>query len=336
MYSFRLRFDLREEDRIGVDSEVVEILARDGITWTLKSAKSGAPISAHPSASILAKDFPTEEAARNAGRSCRHAILAWAVSQRRGVDLGHDAAKVVATTDLLTKIEAEQGVPARNDIHGLDVFPSASKTAFVRIDARAGVSKDGEVFVAELGEILQSPPKVNRKVSLAAELFTLSYLDNAPRSRFIMLVSSVEALLEYKPHDPAIQEFVDATQLELSKLPIAEDVRASLKGALQWLRQESIGRAGRRLAKELLGSETYAQQTPEDFFNDCYQVRSQLVHKGETKLRSAELGERCDWLAVFVGDLLNQRMFGRMNRPSQIISGFERYDDGSVRWRTLQ
>lgn len=50
----------------------------------------------------------------------------------------------------------------------------------------------------------------------------------------------------------------------------------------------------------------------------------------------SELRLKCDWLAVFVGDLLNQLIFGAINRPKTIICGFEQDDNGKVRWKTLE
>jgi len=52
-------------------------------------------------------------------------------------------------------------------------------------------------------------------------------------------------------------------------------------------------------------------------------------------LTVSELRVKCDWLAIFVGDLLNQLIFGTINRPETIICGFEQDDTGKVRWRTL-
>jgi hypothetical protein len=335
IYSFRLRFHLREADRVGIDRAAVEILTKEGTTWTLKSGESETPIRAHSQVSIVAKDFPSEATARAAGQECRDAMLAWAVSQRRGIDLGDDSARVIATAEYLARVASQLGVPARNDLHGLDVFASAPETAFVRIDADASSLKDGPVFINELAGLLASPPKISEKVSLAAELFTLSCLDGAPRSRFIMLTSAIEVLLEPKQHDTIVQEFVNETKLRLDTLPIPKETRDSLNGTLRWLRQESIGRAGQRLGTEVLRSQTYAGQAPDVFFRDCYRLRSQLVHEGTSGLGAQKLRERCDWLAVFVGDLLNQEIFGEINRQP-VICGFEQYEDGSVRWRMLE
>jgi len=335
MYSFRLRFHLKEGDRVGIDRPAAEILTKDSITWTLKSGESGSPIGAHSRASIVAKDFPSEVVAQASGQQCRDAVLAWAVSQRRGIDLGDDSARVLATAEYLAIVTAQHGVPARNDLHGVDVFPSAPETAFVRVDGDATSLKDGHLFITELADLLASPPRLSQKVSLAAELFTLSFLDGAPRSRFVMLTSAIEVLLEPKQHDAVVQDFVDATKVGLDSLPVPKETRDSLNGTLRWLRQESIARAGRRLATELLGSQSYAGQTPDLFFRDCYSIRSQLVHGGTSELDMHELRKRCDWLAVFVGDLLNKQIFGAINRPP-IICGFEQYEDGSVRWKMLE
>jgi hypothetical protein len=334
MYSFRFRFHLKDGDRLGIDGTDMEILAKGDTTWTLKSGEAETPIRANSHASIVAKNFPTEAAARAAGQACRDALLAWAISQRCGIDLGNDSARVVATAEYLALV-GPSGVPVRNDIHGLDVFPAADKTAFARVEADATSLKDGAIFLEEMAKIMASPPKMSEKVSLAAELFTSSFLDPALRSRFIMLTSAVEVLLEPQQHDAVVQDFVIETVRRLDSLAIPKQTRDSLRGTLNWLKQESISRAGQRLAAVLLETQKYADQPPDVFFRDCYQIRSQLVHDGTSALTVPELRTRCDWLAIFVGDLLNKQIFGATNRPP-VICGFEQYADGSVRWKMLE
>ena len=262
-------------------------------------------------------------------------LLAWAVSQRLGLDLGDDAARVMAANAYLTKVSSESGVPARNDLHGLDVFPSAPRTAFVRAEGNANAVKDGRMFLDELAKLLKSPPKMTAKMSLAAELFTSSFLDVALRSRFVILTSAVETLLEPRKHGAMVQEFVAETQTRLNELAIPKEIRDSLRGSINWLKQESISRAGQGLATALLSTLTYNKQAPDVFFKDCYDLRSKLVHEGTCRLTVSELRVKCDRLAIFVGDILNKLIFGAINRPETIICGFEQDDTGKVRWRTL-
>ncbi len=335
MYSFRFRFHLRDGDRIGIDSESVDVLTKGGIRWRLSSGERDKPIREHSWASILAKEFSSEAAAREAGQDCRASLLAWAVSQRLGLDLGDDAARVMAGDAYLAKVSSENRVPARNDIHGLDVFPSATKTAFVLADANAGALKDGSMFLDELAGLLASPPQLSERVSLAAELFTSSFLDVAARSRFIMLTSAVDSLLEPRPHEAVVQDFVAETQKRLNELAISKSILNSLRGSINWLKQESISRSGQQLATALLSPLIYDALAADIFFKDCYDIRSKLVHEGTCDLTVAELRKQCDWLAVFVGDLLNQLIFGEIKFPTMIICGFEYDDNGKVRWKTL-
>jgi len=239
MYSFRLRFHLRDGDRISIDAQTVDVLTIGDVRWRLSSGQGDDPIRAHSHASILAKEFPSEVEARAAGEDCRAVLLAWAVSQRLGLDLGDDAARVMAANAYLTKVSSESGVPARNDLHGLDVFPSAPRTAFVRAEGNANAVKDGRMFLDELAKLLKSPPKMTAKMSLAAELFTSSFLDVALRSRFVILTSAVETLLEPRKHGAMVQEFVVETQTRLNELAIPREIRDSLRGSINWLKQES-------------------------------------------------------------------------------------------------
>jgi hypothetical protein len=51
----------------------------------------------------------------------------------------------------------------------------------------------------------------------------------------------------------------------------------SIKGTLSWLLDESIGQAGRRLARKL-EPRKYKDEAPATFFTHCYEMRSWLMH----------------------------------------------------------
>src|SRR6266568_6474344 len=60
----------------------------------------------------------------------------------------------------------------------------------------------------------------------------------------------------------------------------------------------------RRLAKAL-GTTRYGGETPSQFFTDCYELRSRLVHGGRPRPARDEVARRAANLEVFVGDLLS-------------------------------
>ena len=52
----------------------------------------------------------------------------------------------------------------------------------------------------------------------------------------------------------------------------------SLLSSLEWLHEESIGQAGWRTASELLTDQEYGGVAPGKYFNECYELRSTIVH----------------------------------------------------------
>jgi hypothetical protein len=88
-----------------------------------------------------------------------------------------------------------------------------------------------------------------------------------------MLVMAVETLLKLQPRPESslahVEHLIGLTQA--ADLPKSE--KSSLLDSLKWLRDQSIGQAGRALAATL-GDRTYTDMTPPKFFAHCYDLRS--------------------------------------------------------------
>src|SRR5205823_5228265 len=140
--------------------------------------------------------------------------------------------------------QKEAGGPVRSDIHGIDVYEHIDGLSFVAINAEASIGKAAAAFVEEVAAAVASPVFLNAKQELAGEILSASYFDASDRSRFITLITAVEALLDRQP-------------------------------------RESIGQAGRALAERLLDGKVYEGQTPAQFFSLCYGLRSSILHSGK-------------------------------------------------------
>lgn len=110
---------------------------------------------------------------------------------------------------------------------------------------------------------------------------------------------AVEALLELAPRSTEAIAVVDSFIAAVERTPLPESERASLQGALRWLRQESIRSAGRKLATECLGDRTYDGRPAEKFFADCYDLRSELVHGGDIRKARERAGATAGQLEVW-------------------------------------
>lgn len=77
------------------------------------------------------------------------------------------------------------------------------------------------------------------------------------------------------------------------------------------MRQESIGQAGRRLARAL-GSRQYMNLAADKFFTRCYTLRSRLVHGSHPR----PTGEEIDSYALGLERLLSELLAGTLRDGS--------------------
>ncbi|MGI8652524.1 MAG: hypothetical protein ACR2I7_06990 [Geodermatophilaceae bacterium] len=139
---------------------------------------------------------------------------------------------------------------------------------------------------------------------LAFDLFSGSFFQPSADARLLMLTMALETLIDPRPRSLATQvhvaELIAATRASL--LTTAE--RDSLAGSLSWMRTESIGQAGRRLARTL-EPRRYMDLSPSKFFTLCYEMRSALVHGHAPRPTMIEVDRLAANLTVFLGHLLS-------------------------------
>src|SRR4051794_7355085 len=86
---------------------------------------------------------------------------------------------------------------------------------------------------------------------------------------------------------------------------IDASVSASIAGSLEWLKVESIGKAGRKFSKEKLKKRKYMNMRADNFFHHCYDIRSRLVHSNnDNKPQRQDVSKAYMELMPFVSDLL--------------------------------
>jgi hypothetical protein len=170
--------------------------------------------------------------------------------------------------------EESSGRRALNDVHGVMVFECEPSPIFVTVSAKAKVGKPVERFLALLNAAADSDLTMSDKDELAFDLYS------AVAAHLAQLV---------------------ATTRNADDIP--QNERDALVGSLRGLQQESVGQAGRRLARSL-GEREYMGESPPTFFARCYELRSALVHGHYPRPEPGEVGTRAANLEGFVGDLL--------------------------------
>jgi hypothetical protein len=302
-FDFRLRIDFRPDDRFDSPEARLEL---PGVAGHLRliSFEADTPIRDHSRAFLVGGPYDSFSAAEEDGGRARQAILLWALQSRLSIDLGDGRRRGGLTLAGIDHLSKKFGAPVRDQFHGLDVYERKEGQIFVSTDLSAALKIEPTTASQAISYWYNEHPQISLKQSLAAELYCAAGFDTAFRSRFLTLMTALEALLDYQPRAPDVVSVVKDLEalVNASSLPPA-DVK-SLIGSLKWLHDESIGQAGRRVSRSLLGSRSYAGISAEKFFTRCYELRSTIVHSGRTPPQ-IDLLEQSNHLHAFVGDILH-------------------------------
>jgi hypothetical protein len=142
------------------------------------------------------------------------------------------------------------------------------------------------------------------KQILASEIYSASFFDISHRSRFITLVTAVEALLEPARRPETVQTLVAEMEGRTRASAIDDSTKQAIVGSLQRLREESIGESGRALSRRLLPDRRYEGHSSWEFFTRCYNLRSQILHRGKVEDASVDMLSFANTMEAFVSELL--------------------------------
>jgi hypothetical protein len=152
---------------------------------------------------------------------------------------------------------------------------------------------------SHLIEVCQlEPPLHGSRRALACDLVRMSDADEVSRNRFVLLVTALECLLVDKPLPTALQRLIDdllsAYDLRTSSAGHDADTTASLRSRLAGLKRSSV----RQSLKELVPSDDFA------FVDECYGIRSRLVHGQNPPPIESELRQNSERLRSLVVELI--------------------------------
>ena len=306
-YNFRIRFHFSGGNHINSEAEKLLVLQETGgATIRLHSGARGSAIKDHSRASLIGGPYPCAADAQAAAERTKKALLAWAVRNRIGIDLGGRKPRSVITPAGLEFLEKQIGGPVRADIHGIDVYEHVDGLSFAALNANASIGKAAGAFVEEIAAAVATPVFLNAKQELAGEILSASYFDASDRSRFITLITAVEALLDPQPRPAGAHHMIERMIQMIKDEELNEDEagRTAMLGNLERLKTESIGQAGRALAERLLGGKVYDGKTPAQFFSLCYGLRSSILHSGKVPAEITDFLSLCATAHAFVCDLL--------------------------------
>lgn len=308
-YEFRLRFNFNKGVFISDENSESEIVALPcGATIRLKGCPKSTLIKNAHDVAIIGGAFSTLEIAEATGRNIRDSILVWATKHRLGVDFGTDYQSSGFTDYGLTLLQEQIGSRIRNDIHGLDVYEINETTRFARLNGAFALLKSKKEFFSavKIGaeREIGLGHSFDDRIRVAMELVSGIHFDRTTKSKLVMLVTAIEAVITTLPREPDAQALVSRLISEVRGSTLNMSEKASLEGTLNHLKCESITSAGKRIATTELGAARYHGKSPEDFFKTIYSIRSRIVHEGSAGISENELIEITNETNKFVTDLL--------------------------------
>jgi hypothetical protein len=290
-YDFRVNFQIASGDRINHDAPEMPILAvQGGPTLLLKALDSQRSIRGARELLLIGGPFPTAEAATEAGQKALAALHVFSLNARFGIDFGQRRRAGSPSTHI-------------SKSPGLTIYPAGS-LLLTGTDAHLVREVPASRFADQISGVYQDSPAFSDRQALAVELYQASHFEDSPRAKFLTLIVAIEALMKPSPRTQDAREFVELLQQLVRRAALPQEDIESLVGSLKWLKDESKGKTGRTLAKYLLGDRNYGGKTASAFFNQCYGIRSQIVHTGRLDDPNVDLGELASLTGEFVADLL--------------------------------
>jgi hypothetical protein len=258
---------------------------------------------------IRGEGLTDDATARDAGERWRDVVCRALARLHLGADFGERMAYGQLTAAGELWYEEQLGYPVMSDVPGVSVFPCNPELRFLRSQAEGCRRPSPERSAAVFGAAAELDSRLSAVERLAFDLYSGSFFQPSADARLLMLMMAVETLLDLQPRSVAacahVQTLLDATAA--ADLPPSD--RQALMGSLSWLLNESIGQAGRRLAKRLEPRQ-YGGRSPSAFFTQCYTMRSALVHGQVPRPTREEVDALAAPLEMFVGQLLSGDLLG--------------------------
>lgn len=306
-YNFRIRFLLEEGRRFKHEKSNITF-SSSGNSFEL-SFRTHDPKSIGDSKEFIlcGGPFVTEQDAESFGKKVKNALMLTAARLKMGFDLGKDKATGGFTRVVKDRVREKTDILLLDDVHGLCVYDaSVPNIKFTSITATITVSSSVSRFIEAFKESNNQRLDLNEKELLAFELYSASNFESSERARFLTLVMVIEALLQPKPKSDTARKLVESFKKMTKDSKLEATECESLLGGLKWLRDESISKTGKDLVEKHLKNRSYFKKKAKDFFAHCYDLRSQLIHKGCVKDVKTDVGKIVVELDKMVADLLTR------------------------------
>lgn len=139
---------------------------------------------------------------------------------------------------------------------------------------------------------------------LAVQLANAAQFASGPEPRLVLLVSAIEALAEIPKREGGALEVARNLRTVVKNSGLSDDERDSLLASLNRIEHEPSGRWIRKMITDRLPDAQVRTRPPDQFYKDCYDVRSKLVHEGRCLVDTQVLQQMVGGLAVLATQLI--------------------------------
>jgi len=305
-YDFRIRFILPPGEKLDINSSNIDLSDADNPKLSLSAYEKGKVISDSKQLLLRGEGYESIDRAQMQGEQVQDLIFRAFSKLHIGADFGLRAPRGGAIGPGLRDLEKNFEKRLLDDVHGLMIFEHVPSLLFHAGPIQIIRGSSEERFLKAYRISCEYHELLTKKERLSYDLFSASYFENSQDARLLTLMMSYEVLLEPMQHTPDVLQHVEELiSLTTKSDKLSTEQKKSFLGNLQWLKQESIGQAGRRLASERLGDRIYDGMTAEKYFMHCYGIRSSLVHGTEPFPTRSVVSSAAATFEGFVADILS-------------------------------
>jgi len=314
MYNFRLKFGLSYNASFNCEKDSIRIDLTNNKSFILRPAKDKTLIKNTSIYIIKGEGFSTEEEAYNQGKRAENALLWYGVKYNIGVDfkkgktkfgIGMDNKKntIHSTKAMEDFFYQKFNVKVLNDEFGLTIYPENKEQTLFISGLFSGSSK---IPIENFIEIFQQGFDINldEKEYLALELYSSSIFEASISTKFLILIITIESLIPQEKRGSELISYLNILMKQTEKAKLSEDNINILKNGLGNLKRESILSGGKKLLRRYIESKNYNGKSAEAFFDECYKIRSNLVHYGNPRISEEDFGKVTNTLSKMVNNLL--------------------------------
>lgn len=256
---------------------------------------------------VTGSNFASKEEAFEAGNKLRDALTLAFAHCKIGADFGDDTMQGGFSQFLKDKLQDELNLRTLNEVNGLMVYETKLEPLFSKVGiATPGLDTSIEKFLDVFKNVSKANYSLNERERISYDLFSDSFFTSNGYARFLFLVMAVEVLIDFQPKS---LEAINLVESFISAVKNSGDIdgteKDSLVGALKYLRKESIRQGARRLIDRTLNDQEYGGIKASKFFLKCYDLRSSVVHGGQSFPSERDVDHEAAQLEVLVANLIS-------------------------------